>query len=155
MHNDRPQFRRSVPPHRQGTPAQGAASKGDRGGPAMRMTWVLMLLAVGAGRLAAAEAEPAEWWSVEKRVVEELLQRDAGQWAHELHGQRMPTAAGELMLRFSVFNRAGHLRQARAAIDAMSEGGVPKHQLPAMADFLIGRKDFAIARYFLERLPQA
>jgi tetratricopeptide (TPR) repeat protein len=121
----------------------------------MQRTLILAFLAVCTGRLAAADPEPAEWWSVEKRVVEELLQRDGGQWARELAAQPPPATAGELMRRFSVFNRAGHLRQARAVIDAMRGASIHTSQLSSMADFLIDRQDWPTARYFLERLPQA
>src|SRR5688572_951174 len=88
-----------------------------------------LVLAVVAGGLVAAEPQRAEWWGVEKQVVEELLTRNAGQWARQLSKQPLPQEAGELMRRFSVFNRAGHLRQARRVIDAMSDAGLENSQL--------------------------
>jgi tetratricopeptide (TPR) repeat protein len=114
-----------------------------------------LLCAVGAGPLTAAAPERADWWSVEQSVGQELLTRDVGQYARELNEQRAPTTDGDLMRRFSVLNRAGHLRQVRTVIDAMSDAKLETHQLSHMADFLIGRRDWPTARYFLERLPQA
>jgi tetratricopeptide (TPR) repeat protein len=111
-------------------------------------------MALGASGV-AAEAERAEWWSIDKQVVEQLLNRDAGQWARELGSPPQTAGAEELMRRFSVLNRAGHLRQARSLIDAMSDAKLQPSQLSTMADFLIGREDWSTARYFLERMPQA
>jgi tetratricopeptide (TPR) repeat protein len=121
----------------------------------MRTTFMLaLLLAFCTDLAAAAEPERAEWWSIDKEVAEELLTRDAGAWARELN-REPATTAGELMRHFSLFNRAGHLRQAERVIDAMSDAKIENSQFSAMADFLIDRKDWPTARYFLERLPQS
>ena len=119
------------------------------------MTFVFVLLLAGTRGAAAEEPQRAEWWATERHVVEQLLARDVGQWARELNKQPMPNEAGDLMLRFSVLIRAGHLRQVRPVIEALSEANVEKGQLSAMADFLIDRQDWSTARAFLERLPQA
>ncbi|MHC4137698.1 MAG: hypothetical protein ACYS0K_22360 [Planctomycetota bacterium] len=120
----------------------------------VRLCCLALLLLTQPSR--AAESS-ADWWNVERRVVERLSHEDVGAWARALEATAIPDDAGARMERFSVLARAGHeaaLRELLARLSVLAPQ--LQHERWASAiDFLIGREDWEPARFAMEQLPHA
>ena len=84
----------------------------------------------------------AEWWVIDKAVVDQLFTEDLGAVTRSLAATRAPNDAAELMRRLSIFVRAGHRLCAAATIDRLATAAsVPhKSELSHIANFLIDRE---------------
>jgi tetratricopeptide (TPR) repeat protein len=98
----------------------------------------------------------ADWWAIDRAVVEQLLAEDLGSVVNSL-AQSPSGDAAELMRQLDLRVRAGHRRRAAEVIDRLAEAtDLPeKGTLSHLADFLIGREEWELSRQLLERLPQA
>lgn len=126
----------------------------------LRVLWGIILIVGLMGRVAgqqAGQAESPDWWAVDKAVVEQLFTENLGAVVRSLAAARRPSDATELMRRLSLFVRAGHRGRAAETIDRLATATPPldKSQLRHIANFLIDREEWDLARRFLERLPQA
>src|SRR4029079_9668300 len=103
------------------------------------------------------QSERLDWYEIDRSVTNSLL---GGDLAEALTGLRPieSTVDSEYLLRaFDYFVRAGHGVQARAAIEKLAtlpDSGSP--QIAAnVADFLVGRQEWDLARLVLEKFPDA
>ncbi len=115
-----------------------------------------ILFAFTASALDAEQLE-VEWWAVKRHVVEHAFHRDIGQWARELETRPLPDDLGQLARAYNVFVRAGHDESVRRAIDKLATMQNDTHVrlLSAMADDLIGRKDWDAALYYVKHVDRA
>lgn len=98
-----------------------------------------------------------DWWTIDRGVAEQLFERDVGEWARALEAEPLPADAGRLLERFAIAYRAGHDAWSRAIVDALAalDPAPTASQLSAAVDRVIDREHWDLARYFLERLPNA
>jgi len=100
----------------------------------------------------------ADWWAVERHVLRTLEGRDVGRWARSLaegHIAADDPATG-LLLRLSVFARAGHAARLEWTVRALAALGEPPpaDSLAAAADFLIERHAWEPVRALFEAFPE-
>jgi len=107
-----------------------------------------------AGPTLAQDDVSTLWWESDRAVSLALRQRNVGEWARELAAKPMPKTTSGCFERLQVLALAGHAADARRVLDHLAE--LPPEQqadLKALADFLIGRDDWLLAKYAHERLP--
>ena len=99
----------------------------------------------------------AEWWAINKTVVDQLLVNDLGDVIKSLAPAASIGDVVELLRQLNLFVRAGHRHRAAQVIDGLPKDvdASYKTTLSQAADFLIGREEWDLARRFLERAPQA
>src|SRR5262245_51444102 len=98
-----------------------------------------------------------EWWAINKSVVDQLSVNDLGEIIKSLPPAASIGDVVESLRQLNLFVRAGHRHRAAQVIDGMPKDvdASYKTTLSHAADFLIGREEWDLARWFLERAPQA
>ncbi|MCI0392907.1 MAG: hypothetical protein MOB07_29600 [Acidobacteria bacterium] len=116
--------------------------------------------AQGAGEsrgLSPSQDSKADWWSINKAVLEQLSVNDLGEVIKSLPQAPPIGDVVELLRELNLFVRAGHRHRATQVIDRLPKDADATYQslLSHVGDFLIGREEWDLARRFLERAPQA
>jgi tetratricopeptide (TPR) repeat protein len=113
--------------------------------------------------VSAAGPRSPLWPFVEDRVVHELCDRDVGEWAVELKQKPLTDDFEDLLLRFSVYLRAGHIEALGEIIDRFPEGEASAYTSASqrgygeynwLATKLIANRRFNLAQAFLEARPR-
>jgi hypothetical protein len=98
-----------------------------------------------------------EWWAIDRAVVDQLMMENLGDVVAKVAESDTAGDVAGLLRAFDVFARAGHRERALETINrlAVAPQSAPAAQLSNVADFLIGRDEWELARLFLERFPHA
>jgi hypothetical protein len=120
--------------------------------PIVYLNWAIVLMAAPT----AAEA-PTNFQEADNAVFKALLNRDLDNWAKTIEKQPLSNNTSELLQRLSVLLRAGHLKSAQSTLDALADAkpAWSKEEWSQIAERLIDREHWDLARRFLMRFPQA
>jgi tetratricopeptide (TPR) repeat protein len=120
--------------------------------PIVYLNWAIVLMAAPT----AAEA-PTNFQEADNAVFKALLNRDLDNWAKTIEKQPPSNNTSELLQRLSVLLRAGHLKSAQSTLDALADAkpAWSKEEWSQIAERLIDREHWDLARHFLTRFPQA
>ena len=98
-----------------------------------------------------------DWWAINRAIVNQLSVNDLGEVIKSLPPSASIGDVVELLRQLNLFVRAGHRHRAAQVIDRLPKDADASYKdtLSSAADFLIGRKEWDLARQFLEHAPQA
>ena len=125
---------------------------------------VVMVMMLATAVAAADVPLEAEWWAVDRYVVDTLLERDRGEWVQRVLTEPLPEDAAGLMVRFNLLVRHGEAAvpatrppEFERTLAALARHDSPTldHEWSQLVDFLIDRKDDDLARLAIRHLPTA